>query len=142
MEESDVNRAFSKIMRGKFEAPRQTRAQSCPVPLARELTPRLTRENLEKYNKFVGDFECPCREDDLEPWTPFRRSVTHVEYKGSIGGVLMRRQPARRGDQGGHPGAASRSTMSSQIRKAEPRVKCSAADLGARCQRLLGGSRS
>jgi hypothetical protein len=138
MEDSDVNRAFSKIIRGKFEAPRQTRAQSRPVPLARELTPRLTRENLEQHNKFVGDFECPCREDDLEPWIPFKRSVTHVEYKGSIGGVLMQRQPARRGDQGGHLGGAPRTTMSSQNRKAEPRIKYSAADLGARCQTFGG----
>ena len=142
MEDSDVNQAFSKIIRGKFEAPRQTRAQSCPVPLTRELTPRLTRKNLEQHNKFMGDFECPVPEEDSEPWIPFRRSVTHVEYMGSIGGVLMQRQPARRGDQGRHPGAAPRTTMSSQTRKAEPGIKCSAADLGARFQRLLGGNRS
>ena len=142
MEDSDVNKAFSKTIRKNFEAPRQTRAQSLPVPLARGLTPRLTRKNLEKHNKLVGDFGCSCRGEDLEPWIPFKRSVTHVGYRGSVGGVLMERQPARRGDQGGHLGAAPRSTMSSQIRKAEPRIKFSAANLGARFRRLLGCSRS
>lgn len=117
MEDLNANLAVSETKTEKLEAPRPTRAQSLPVPLARELG--LTRENLEQHNKCVGGFECPVREDDLEPWTPFSRSVTHVEYKGSIGGVLMERQHARRGNQGGHPGAAPRATMSSQIQKAE-----------------------
>lgn len=106
MEDLNANSAISETKTEKFDALRPTRTQSLPVPLARELTPGLTRENLEQHNKFVGGFECPAREDDLEPWTPFPRSVTHGEYKGSIGGVLMERQPARRGNQGGHPGAA------------------------------------
>jgi len=144
MEALDANLAVSKTITEKFEAPRPIRAQSLPDPLARELTPGLTRENLNQHNKFVGCFERSVREDDLEPWILLPRSVTHVEYKGSIGGVLMERQHARRGNQGGYLGAAPRATMSSQmssqIRKAEPRIKCSASDPEASYQGLLGGA--
>lgn len=139
MEDLNANPVISKTITENFEVSRPTRAQSLPVPVARELTLGLTEENLEQHNKCVGGFESPVREDDLEPWIPFPRSVTHVEYKGSIGGVLMERQHARRGNQGGHPGAAPRATMSSQIQKAEPIIQSLALDARPSYQRLLGG---
>ncbi len=136
-----ANPAVPKVPIERIEVPRPTMPQCLPFPLARELTPGLTRENLDKHNKCVGGFERPVQEDGLEPWNPLPRSVTHVEYNGSIGGVLMERQYARRSNQGCHPDAAPRALMSSQIQKADARIQIPASDPGASYQMLMGGVR-